>query len=88
MNTINAYVDVLTLIKRDGAIILVKIYWSDGRTFTIEKHELYGMMVSDGGRIGMLYRVTLKGQIKNLYYDKSCNRWFVDLPPSSLSHNK
>lgn len=79
---ISAYIDVLTLITKDGEYIPVKIEWSDGRFFTIESYKKFGLVLSHGGKKGILYKITINGNERNLYLDEHTHKWFVDLKTS------
>ena len=64
---INAYVDVLTLMSADGVKIPKQIIWEDGRVFKIDAYTQCGMVLSLGGKCGILYKVKIRGKEKKLY---------------------
>ena len=76
---INAYVDVLTLITSEGVKIPRQIIWEDGRIFKIDSYKQCGMVLSLGGKCGILYKVRIRGKDKKLYYDPNTNKWFIDI---------
>lgn len=76
---INAYVDVLTLITAEGKRIPKQIIWEDGRVFVIDSYKQCGMVLSLGGKCGVMYKVKIRGKDKKLYYDQESNKWFLDI---------
>lgn len=78
-NMINAYVDVVTLIKADGEKIPKEIIWSDDQHYKIDSCIYTGNKLSLGGRCGLQYICNIGKQQRKLYYDMSTGKWFLDI---------
>lgn len=76
---INAYVDVITLIKSDGEKIPKAIIWSDDRVYKIDSCIYTGNKLSLGGRTGLQYLCNIANQQRKLYYDLNTGKWFLDI---------
>lgn len=76
---INAYVDVMTLIKANGEKIPKAIIWSDNKQYNIDSCFYTGNKLSLGGRCGLQYICNIGNQQRKLYYDMSTGKWFIDI---------
>ena len=73
------YVDVSVLHKHDGGLAILKIYWPDGRAFTVSE-TVEGPYAQSPytGAPGKRYTVTIQGMKRDIYLQK--DRFFVDVP--------
>ena len=70
------YVDVLVLMKKDHQMVPQKLYWDNGREYSIDKVFRVEKRASQVGGGGIRYEVKIQGQIRYLYYEK--DRWFIE----------
>lgn len=76
---INAYVDVITLIKADGEKIPKAIIWSDSTEYKIDSCIYTGNKLSLGGKSGLQYLCNIGRQQRKLYFDLNTGKWFLDI---------
>ena len=76
------YVDVQAVMKKDGSIQPLAVYWPNGDgipvCFAIERilDQSAGSRISAAGSVGKHYIVLIRGQRRKLYLEK--NRWFIE----------
>jgi hypothetical protein len=70
------YVDVLTLINKEGEMVPLIIVWDDGVKYKIDKVMEIKKAVSTVGGSGILYKCRIQGQERSLFFEK--NRWFIE----------
>lgn len=73
------YVNVITLMKSTGEKVPKAIIWEDGKEYKIDSYKREGNYISQSGKSGILYKIKLGSNERNLYYDSLHNRWFMDL---------
>lgn len=75
MNLFKYYVDVITLIYRDGRIQPMFIYWKD-RRYKVDKVVSVRETFSKAGGGGICYLCRFGGQERSLFWER--NRWFIE----------
>lgn len=76
------YVDVQAVMKKDGSVQPLAIYWPNGDgipvRFAIDRilEQSAGSRISAAGSAGKQYIVLIRGQRRKLYLEK--NRWFIE----------
>ncbi|NBK98381.1 MAG: hypothetical protein EOM50_10235 [Erysipelotrichia bacterium] len=76
---INAYIDVLTLIKADGEKVPKVIIWSNNHEYKIDSCMYTGNKLSLGGKCGLQYICNIANQQRKLYFDTQTGKWFIDI---------
>lgn len=75
MKIFKYYVDVVTLIYKDGMLQPMAIYWRDHR-YRIDKVLSVRETYSKAGGAGICYRCRFGDQERSLFWEK--NRWFLE----------
>ena len=70
------YVDVETLISKEGRLKPLSIVWDNGVKYPIDRILEVRKAASQVGGCGILFRCRIQGQEKNLFYE--LNRWFIE----------
>ncbi|WP_033162810.1 hypothetical protein [Sharpea azabuensis] len=73
------YVDVVTVIKKNGQMLPLYLAWDDenGRKlYRIDKVHQIKKAVSEVGGCGVRYDVRIAGHERRLFYEK--DRWFIE----------
>ncbi|MGX8679866.1 MAG: hypothetical protein ACSW8B_00580 [bacterium] len=73
------YVDVITLIKKDGQIRPLFLVWEThgfNQTYKIDKIKQIRKAASPVGGCGILYECLIEGHERHLFYEK--DRWFIE----------
>lgn len=68
-------IQVMYQVDTDGNISPLRITWSDGREFSIER-VLHACILEDDDVVGVRYTVLICGRQKQLYH-LSDNKWYV-----------
>lgn len=73
------YIDVYTIMKKDGTVIPVQFRWEDDQKYKIDKVKFITPAASlkVGGR-GIRYTVMVNGLERFFFRDE--DRWFVEVP--------
>ncbi|MBQ8795764.1 MAG: hypothetical protein IJZ54_05015 [Clostridia bacterium] len=71
------FISVTARFDPDGNLLPLKIHWSDGRSFEIQKvmDVKYATSQKEGG-VGLRYTCRIAGNQRYLFFDEK--RWFVD----------
>lgn len=69
------YVDVDTLIYKDGAMKPLFVHWKDHR-YRVEKILSVRELFSRAGGCGICYTCRILGQDRRLFWER--NRWFLE----------
>lgn len=71
------YISVTAKFDEDGNLLPLKIHWSDGRSFEIDRVTdiRYAASLKAGG-MGLRYTCRIMGAKRYLFLEE--NRWFVD----------
>lgn len=75
MNVFKYYVDVVTLIFRDGRLEPMYIYWKD-RRYRVDKVLSVRETYSRAGGAGICYVCRFGQQERSLFWER--NRWFLE----------
>lgn len=70
------YVDVVLRENKNGDIIPIRIHWTDGRSYEIDKVISTELRSSEAGGGGVRYVCLIHGQRRNLFHEK--DRWFIE----------
>lgn len=74
------YVDVVTLYAKEGDIIPLKILWSDGTRYDIDKVlDVCKAASLKVGGVGFRYKCRIQGKEKFLFFETNENKWFVEV---------
>ncbi|MGB4984423.1 MAG: hypothetical protein WBO70_01435 [Erysipelotrichaceae bacterium] len=79
MSLYKRYVDVETLITKEGQYVPLKLYWNqDGAVlkYEIDKIIMIKKSYSIVGGCGILYKCKIQGHVRNLFWEQ--NRWFIE----------
>ncbi|MCF0245265.1 MAG: hypothetical protein HUJ55_00365 [Ileibacterium sp.] len=75
MNVFKYYVDVVTLILKDGVLQPLAVVWMD-RRYKVDKVLSVRETYSKAGGSGICYRCLFGGQERSLFWER--NRWFLE----------
>ena len=75
MNVFKYYVDVVTMIFKDGLLQPMAVVWMD-RRYKVDKVISVRETHSKAGGSGICYRCQFAGQERNLFWER--NRWFLE----------
>lgn len=70
------YVDVITLVDREGKLKPLILIWENGLQYPIDRILEVRNATSEVGGCGILYRCRIGSQERCLFYEK--NRWFIE----------
>ena len=70
------YVDVITLIDRQGKLKPLILIWEDGLQYPIDRILEVRNAMSEVGGCGILYRCRIQNAERKLFYER--NRWFIE----------
>lgn len=73
------YVDVITLIRKEGQLLPLYMVWEsrgDRKLYKIDKVYRIRKAASEVGGCGILYECRIDGKDRNLFYEK--DRWFLE----------
>lgn len=70
------YVNVITLIDKQGRMTPLSIEWDNGVKFAVDRVLEVRKAASVVGGGGILYRCRIRGSERNLYYERT--RWFIE----------
>lgn len=70
------YVDVITLVDREGKLKPLILIWENGLQYPIDRILEVRNATSEVGGCGILYRCHIGSQERRLFYEK--NRWFIE----------
>lgn len=70
------YIDVVTLIDKEGVMNPVMIIWDNGSKYKIDRVLEVRKSASVVGGSGILYKCRIQGKERNLFFEK--NRWFIE----------
>ena len=79
MELYKRYVDVITMITKEGKLIPMYLFWDERGTRTriqIDRIVEVKQAASVVGGCGLRYKIVIKGQSHNLYYERK--RWFIE----------
>ena len=79
MERYKRYIDVVVMHKKEGRMIPLFIYWDDrGERYKYQIDSIIEIKksVSVVGGGGILYRCKIKGQIRNVYFER--DKWFIE----------
>lgn len=73
------YIDVYTLMRKDGTVLPRFFIWEDGEKYTIDRvlHITPAASLKVGGR-GIKYAAQISGRERYLFRED--DRWFVEAP--------
>ena len=72
------FIDVICLIKSDGTVTPLTIFWEDGRRFEIDKIiDKKRCASTKGGGKGIRYICRILGKEKHLFFDHDL--WWVEI---------
>ena len=73
------YMDVYTLMRKEGTVLPRFFIWEDGEKYTIDRvlHITPAASLKDGGR-GIRYTAQISGRERYLFRED--DRWFVEAP--------
>lgn len=73
------YVDVVTLYAKEGDVIPLKILWSDGTNYDIDKVlDVCKAASLKAGGCGLRYKCRIQGKEKYLFFETYEGKWFVE----------
>lgn len=79
------YVDVITMIHKDGSLCPMIVNWK-GRKFKVEKIQSVRETFSPAGGCGICYECRIAGEDRRLFWEQ--RRWFIEsrvyIPPEEL----
>lgn len=82
MNYRKVYVELLLHVDTDGNYKPVELIWEDGRTYRITK--ILEKKVAPSRQVGSIlttrFTVLINGYVRELYFEKTTNKWFVEMP--------
>ena len=74
------YVRVVCEFLLSGGVRPLKLYWSDGKSYSIDRVKFIGTAPClSGGVLPQRYTVIISGQQRYLYYEIKNQRWFVEI---------
>ncbi len=76
MELYKRYVDVVTLMKKDGSMLPVLLVWDNGIKYSIDRIVEVRKAASQVGGCGILYKCKIEGKERNLFFER--NRWFIE----------
>lgn len=76
MKLYKRYIDVVTLINKQGNMIPLTLVWDNGSKYTVDKVLEIRNATSQVGGGGVLYRCRIGGVERNLFYERT--RWFIE----------
>lgn len=79
MELYKRYVDVVAMITKEGKMIPMYLFWDDRGSrirFQIDRITDVKKASSVVGGSGILYKIMIRGQSHNLYYERK--RWFIE----------
>ncbi len=76
MDLYKRYVDVITLMKKDGSMLPVMLVWDNGAKYSIDRIVEVRKAASQVGGCGILYKCKIEGKERNLFFER--NRWFIE----------
>lgn len=76
------YVELLLHVDTDGNYKPVELIWEDGRTYHISK--VIEKRIAPTRYVGSIlttrFTVLINGYVRELYFEKTTNKWFVETP--------
>lgn len=70
------YVDVITLIDKEGNVTPRTLCWDNGVTYDIDRIVDIRKSASQVGGCGIRFQCRIEGVMRNLFYER--NRWFIE----------
>ena len=78
MENAKVYVDVKAKFTKDGKLIPLSVFWSDGMEYEIQRvTDIRRAASLRAGGCGIRYTCVISGRESHLYYEDK-NMWFVE----------
>lgn len=76
MKLYKRYIDVVTMINKEGSLIPLMLVWDNGTKYPIDKVLEVRNAASQVGGSGVLFRCKIGAVERNLFFER--NRWFIE----------